>query len=82
MNNNLRTAIEMISAGYTLEEVLDITGVNPQVLFDALINMLDDVQTKEFMLKMIEDEGIKHFVVETNEKYKTSTLGVIRVNMN
>ena len=67
MNKQLKTAIDMIVQGYDLNLVLDISGVEPELLMDALSSML-------------EGESVK--VVEVIQHFNSESIGIFRVNMN
>jgi hypothetical protein len=67
MNKQLRNAIEMIAAGYSVEVVLDITGVEPELLLDVLSSMTEP-QTAN--------------VVEVTEHFNTEAIGRFVVNVN
>jgi len=70
MNKQLRMAIEMIAAGHKLEAVIDITGVDPELLYDVLTSMLGEEQVIEVKL------------VETLQHFHSEAVGVFKVNMN
>jgi hypothetical protein len=63
-------AIEMIAAGHKLEAVIDITGVDPELLYDVLTSMLGEEQVIEVKL------------VETLQHFHSETVGIFKVNMN
>lgn len=67
MNKQLKTAIDMIVQGYDLNLVLDISGVEPELLMDALSSML-------------EGESVK--VVEVIQHFNSESIGMFRINMN
>lgn len=71
MNNQLKTAIDMIAQGYDLNLVLNITGVEPEVLMDALVSMLGDGLEPETMQ-----------VVQVLQHFNSDTIGLFKVNMN
>lgn len=70
MNKQLKTAIDMIAQGYDLHLVLDISGVDPDLLMDVLVSML------------AEPEHIEVKVVETLQQFNSDSIGMFRVNMN
>ena len=41
MKNKKETALKMIAAGYSVEEVMDIVGLEPEELYDILTEVLD-----------------------------------------
>lgn len=71
MNEQLKTALDMIAQGYDLDLVLDITGVEPDVLMDVLVNMLG---------AEMEPETMK--VVQVLQHFNSDTIGLFKVNMN
>lgn len=70
MNKQLKTAIDMIAQGYDLHLVLDISGVDPDLLMDVLVSML------------AEPEYVEVKVVETLQHFNSNSVGMFRVNMN
>lgn len=70
MNKQLKTAIDMIAQGYDLHLVLDISGVDPDLLMDVLVSML------------AEPEYVEMKVVETLQQFNSDSIGMFRVNMN
>jgi hypothetical protein len=69
-NKQLRNAIDMIAQGYDLHLVLDITGVDPDLLLDVLTDMLGDEP----------QQSVK--VVETLQHFNSESIGMFKVNIN
>ena len=70
MNKQLKTAIDMIAQGYDLHLVLDISGVDPDLLMDVLVSML------------AEPEYVEVKVVEIMQHFHSDSVGMFKVNMN
>lgn len=70
MNKQLKTAIDMIAQGYDLHLVLDISGVDPDLLMDTLVSML------------AEPEYVEVKVVQTLQHFNSDSVGMFKVNMN
>ena len=69
-NKQLRNAIDMIAQGYDLHLVLDISGVDPDLLMDVLVSML------------AEPEYVEVKVVEIMQHFNSDSVGMFKVNMN
>jgi len=69
-NKQLKTAIDMIAQGYDLELVLDISGVDPDLLFDVLTDMLGEEP----------QQSVK--VVQTLQHFDSKEIGMFKVNVN
>jgi len=59
-----QTALEMIVAGYPIETVMNITGLDPDELLDIINGAIEHVV--EFVLQEIESEMLGEFDVCVN----------------
>jgi len=69
-NKQLRNAIDMIAQGYDLHLVLNVTGVDPDLLLDALTDMLGEEPLATVM------------VVQVLQHFDSESIGQFRVSMN
>lgn len=71
MNEQLKTAIDMIAQGYDINLVLDVTGVCPDLLLDVLASMLGE-----------EPQSVSVTVTQTLQHFDSKSIGLFKVNVN
>mgnify|MGYP003337349274 CR=1 FL=1 len=69
MKNKTQQALEMIASGYTVELVMDILNLEPEELYDILLQTMEPVS-----------EPVK--VTQTLEEFRSYSIGTFLVNCN